>query len=501
MPELQFLHDLVDTAAERFGSALAIVRGAATMTHRQVAAESRRLAGWLLERGLVRGDRLVLHASTHLSVPSLVYAASRVGVVVAIVHGQVRDHALRHVLTDCMPKLVITSDLAHVAPIAESEGAAAVDFDACATGGDVVCGPVGTEMDACCLIYTSGSTSMPKAVVCTHQQMVFAARAVQAELAYQADDRVFTPLPLSFDYGLYQVFLGALSGAEVHMGHAAEASAGLFAALQRTRATVLASVPSVTETLIRLVRRKSGEALRLRLITNTGAALSEATIADLRAAVPSARLQLMFGLTECKRVSIMPPDGDLLRPGSCGRPLPGTEVVALDDEGRALAPGEVGEFVVRGPHVMAGYWRRPELTEQRFPRRDGLFPELHTGDYGWLDEDGYLYFAGRRDDIYKERGFRVSGTEVEAAARRVAGVDEAVLLAPAAGREHAALFAVTELTPAAVLTAMKGQIEEFKIPARCIVLERLPLTQHGKPDRKVLAARLVPAPSGGDRAS
>src|SRR5512146_220897 len=222
----------------------------------------------------------------------------------------------------------------------------------------------------------------------------------------------------------------------------------------------------------------------------TGAAMPEATLNGLRHLIPTLRVQLMYGLTECKRVSIMPPDEDLTRPGSCGRPLPGTEVLVLDQDGARLPPRALGEFVVRGPHVMAGYWRAPEATAQRFRWAEGLFPQLHTGDYGWLDEDGYLYFVGRRDDIYKQGGFRVSTIEVEGAARRIREIEAAAVVPPGDGRPAAALFAVTSLTPAAVLRAIRSELEDFKVPGRCVVVDRLPLTGHGKPDRQALIALL-----------
>jgi len=183
----------------------------------------------------------------------------------------------------------------------------------------------------------------------------------------------------------------------------------------------------------------------------------------------------------------MPPDEDLMRPGASGRALPGTDVYAVGPDGSRLPAGEVGEIVVRGPNVMAGYWRRPELTEQRFPREHGLFPVLRTGDYGFLDSDGYLYFAGRRDDQYKEHGIRVGVAEVEAAAHRVPGVDAAAVLPPAGDEPGATLLVVTRLTPSQVLAAMRDEIEELKIPRTCRVVQRLPLTRNGKVDRAELA--------------
>ncbi|MET7716152.1 hypothetical protein [Streptomyces sp. NPDC005407] len=142
---------------------------------------------------------------------------------------------------------------------------------------------------------------------------------------------------------------------------------------------------------------------------------------------------------------------------------------------------------------MAGYCRRPELTDERFPRTEGLFPELHTGDYGWQDKDGYLYFSGRRDDLYKERGFRLSTTEVEAAATRVDGVTSAAVLPPE-GKRTALLAVVADLTAGQVREGMRDHIEPFKIPRRCVRLDALPTNGNGKVDRKKLAALIEQDP-------
>jgi acyl-CoA synthetase (AMP-forming)/AMP-acid ligase II len=266
----------------------------------------------------------------------------------------------------------------------------------------------------------------------------------------------------------------------------------LLTSLRRAGATVFPATPWLARTLTRLLRRgpDDGRAdlTSLRLLTSTGAAMPPATVATLRQQLPGLRVQLMFGLTECKRVAVMPPDGDLDRPDSSGLPLPGTEVIVVDERGAAVPPGTVGEVVVRGPHVMSGYWRSPEATAERFRLRDGLFPQLHTGDIGWLDREGYLYFVGRRDDIYKSRGFRVSAVEVEAAACRVPGVRRAAVLPPGAGRTTPVLFAATARTPDMVLAGLRQELEDFKIPAECVVLDTLPENGNGKVDKVALVA-------------
>ncbi|MFD8380578.1 class I adenylate-forming enzyme family protein [Streptomyces sp. NPDC059679] len=470
------LHDLLDAAARRHPTRPALTHAKLTWDYARLRTASLRAAGWLRERGVGRGDRVLLALPSGLAVAALVYGCSRVGAAFCVLHEQVRGPALAHVREDSEAALLVTAD--DGPPLLDEDGEDGEDPR------DAI-GPL--SVDPVCLIYTSGSTGPPKAVVSTHAQLLFAARAIHGELAYRTEDVVYCALPLSFDYGLYQLFLSTLAGAHLWLGGTSDVGLVLLKNLRRSGATVLPVVPSLAQSLARMLPRYGADGIRLRLLTNTGSAMPPQVLAGLRAALPGLRVQLMFGLTECKRVAIMPPDEDLRRPGACGRALPGTEVLVVDERGRRVAPGIVGEIVVRGPHVMAGYWRRPEQTAQRFPRAEGLFPELRTGDFGRLDEDGYLYFSGRRDDLYKQRGFRVSAEEVETAARRVPGVRGAAVLPPSGEGEEAVLcVAGSSLRPGEVLAALKAEIEAYKVPARCLVVPELPLTGNGKTDRKAL---------------
>ncbi|GLZ39690.1 class I adenylate-forming enzyme family protein [Actinokineospora sp. NBRC 105648] len=473
---MSLLHDLVFTAARRWPDRPAVSTDTETVSYAELAAATARLAGMLAESGVRRGDRVVAVGPSGPLTAALIYACSRVGAAFCVLHEQVVGKPLAHVLDEAEPALVIAADAWSAAhDLAFGPGPVPEDL-----------GPEPLPVDAVCLIYTSGTTSAPSAVVSTQQQVCFAIEAIRSVLVYETEDVVYCPLPLSFDYGMYQLFLAAAVGAHVRLGRPADAGPGLLRNLVAAQATVLAAVPSVAEALSRLLRRDSSRVPPLRLLTNTGAAMPPEVLRDLRAGIPGLRVQLMFGLTECKRATIMPPDGDLDRPGSSGLALPGTEVFTVDGSGNRLGAREIGELVVRGPNVMSGYWRRPEQTAARFPRNEGLFPELRTGDHGWLDEDGYVYVVGRLDDIYKERGFRVSAAEVEAAARRVPGVELAAVVPPLDGRP-ALLAVVGESTPAEVLSLMRAEIEEFKIPRHCVVVESLPLTRNGKVDRKRLA--------------
>jgi acyl-CoA synthetase (AMP-forming)/AMP-acid ligase II len=488
---ITLLHHMLERAARRSPDAPAISIPDRTVSYAELDAAGRHTASWLRGRGVRRGDRVIVIAPNRPVTAVVTYACSRIGAVFVILHEEIRGHGLAHVLADAEPALVIT-DNRPATDAAADAGIAVASLAEAETAGSNDSGPEldrePLAVDPICLTYTSGSTGQAKAVVATHAQLVFAAQAIHSQLGYRSDDVVYAPLPLSFDYGLYQVYLAALGGAHLWLGTATDIGPVFLRNLRHSRATILPAVPSLAENLGRMLQRYGGE-LPLRLLTNTGAAMQEGTLAVLRAHIPALRVQLMFGLTECKRVSIMPPDEDLRRPGASGLPLPGTEVWVVDEDGNPVPPGTIGELVVRGPHVMAGYWRRPELTEQRFPRVNGLFPQLHSGDYGWLDADGYLYFSGRRDDIYKSRGFRISATEIEAAVCRLPGVDVAAVVPPAPGRPEPVLFVVGKWKPVELLERLREELEPYKVPDRCLALDELPLTANGKIDRNALAAR------------
>jgi acyl-CoA synthetase (AMP-forming)/AMP-acid ligase II len=490
--ESRLVHHLLDQAAARRPNAMAVTGEETSLAYGDLVAASYRLADWLWNVGLRRGDRLVMQSAPRAAAVALCYAASRIGVMTVILHDQTRPGLLERMLRDCEPRILIADD-AHWHTVGSREGVRACylsDLDNVVRGPSLaVPHPEPLVTDPLCLIYTSGSTSFPKAVVATHQQVTFVIEAIASQLGYASQDVIFVPLPLSFDYGLYQLFLAASACAHLWLANPAVAGPGLVVALNNSRATVFPAMPHLAAILARMLHRH-GARTGLRLLTTTGATMSSATLAELRRLAPLVRIQLMYGLTECKRVSIMPPDGDLSRPGSVGPALPGTEVFTIDEGGFRLPASQQGELVVRGPHVMLGYWRRPDLTAQRFFRRDGLFPELRTGDYGWVDSDGYVYLIGRRDDIYKSHGFRVGAVEVESAACRIAGVEAAVLMPPTPERDEPVLIVASRLTGSAVLMALRGELEDFKLPARCITLHGLPRNGNGKPDRSALAAFL-----------
>ncbi len=479
------LHNILDEKATITPKQTFIRKRDTCFTYEQIRSLSLIYARWMISMGIRRGDRIVIAAPHEIETVAAIFAISRIGAMYVIINDQTPLQPLKELIEDCEPSLILFHNEPFIIPSGVSvqsvSFAGISDTPEMQLPDDHPC----ISIDPVSLIYTSGSTSTPKAIISTHHQILFAAGAILSQLKYRPEDTIFCCLPLFFDYGLYQIYLTCLAGAELVLGDAIDAGPLLLNQLNRYKITVFPLMPSLATTLISLVLRSGKPPSQLRMVTNTGAAISPQMADQLRALIPGLDVMLMFGLTECKRVSIMHANGDLQKPQSVGRPLPDTEVFIVDQDGKRLPPGENGELVVRGQHVMVGYWRAPELTAKRFRRDEFGQPLLYTGDFCRLDEDGYLYFVGREDDIYKERGYRVSSIEVEMAALSIPKVELAALLKPT--EDHGSLLIVSgTISPTDVLKALSSRLVDYKVPSECKVLDVLPLNANGKLDKKAL---------------
>ncbi|GAB3214321.1 amino acid adenylation domain-containing protein [Marinactinospora thermotolerans DSM 45154] len=493
------VHELLDRAAARTPEAVAVRDPQGPWSYTRVAGLSRAFAHRLAALGVGRGDRILLLTPSRREIVPALYGASRVGAVVVPLDPGLKEYQLRSIVTDAEPALAI-GDGEALRAAAAGTGVPVHGLDALwetveeAADEELPPLPGPDPDDLALMIYTSGSTSTPKGVMCPHAAVTFAATAINGVLGYGPADVVLCRLPLSFDYGLYQVLLATLGHSELLLT-GAESDLLLMKRVREHGVTILPVVPSLATMITTLARRDPEAAGGVRMFTNTGAALPISTIEDLRAGFPGARVVRMYGITECKRVTVMPPEEEHERPGSVGRPLPGTRVLILDPDGRPLPPGESGEITVVGPNVMAGYWRSPEQTGRVY-RRDGAGGEvrMRTGDHGFLDADGYLYFEGRRDDMFKRKGVRMSTVEIEAAALDIPGVRAAAVLPPTENRDLA-LVAESDLAPREVLRELALRLEAAKVPALCRVIGEMPLTRNGKNARDVLT-RMFDGPEG-----
>ncbi|MFD9781016.1 AMP-binding protein [[Kitasatospora] papulosa] len=489
------IHDLLDEATAEHPDAAAVADATGRWTYRELTAWSHAADAWLQAQGIGHGDRVLVQLASTRELVALLYGAARRGAVLVPVNTGMKDYHLRAVVENSEPSLVVV-DGAAVSRVSALAGQVTVlgldevwpavtDLRDKEARGDGA--PVHAD-DLAVLVYTSGSTAAPKAVVCPHGRMVFATEAINLELGYRPDDVVFCRFPISWDYGLYKVLLTAAGRSEIVLADG-ESDLVLLRRIRETGATVVPIVPSLATMICALAEREPRQDSTVRMFTNTGAALPKPTADGLRTAFPGSEVVIQFGQTECKRVSVLPPDQQDARPESVGRPLPGTRAFTVDDDGNTLGPWQTGEIVVEGPHVMPGYWRAPEQTARAFrPSPDGGL-RLHTGDFGHVDEDGYLYYEGRRDDMFKHKGVRMSTTEIEAAATDVPGVRAAAVLPPAPGRDLT-VFAEGGIDPHVLLRELSLRLEPAKVPGVSRVVDELPLTAHGKHDRKQLLSLL-----------
>lgn len=486
------VHHLLARALAKRPEALAVVQGDRDWTYGQLATECARITAWLRARGVDSGDRVMTVLPSSVYLVALVYACSVRGAILVPLPPSTRTFHINMFIADVRPSVVVVPGPAAARDL--QTDCLVIDLKMLLASLPRAGAHSEISSEETCdgeqtafLLYTSGSTSAPKAVICPHHQVLFATRAIARSLCYRRSDVVYSRIPMSFDYGLYQVLLCAHAMCALALDDSTSVLSAITA-MREVGATVVPLVPSLAAVLGPLAARTPAKP-PVRLITSTGAPLSPAAAATLRSAFPQAQLCVMYGLTECKRATIMPPDGDLTHPSSVGIPLHGTTIHILAHGKLTREPKVTGEVVIQGPHVMAGYWRADQETAGKFrSTADGL-QLLRTGDSGYLDADGYLCLTGRLDDTFKRMGIRMSCQEIEFAALDIPGVREAAVLPPVDGQDLAMVVA-TELLPGHVRRALADRLPPEKLPARYVIVAALPVTPNGKVDRNLLRRRL-----------
>jgi long-chain acyl-CoA synthetase len=506
MRPVRLLHEtLLSHAARPEGRHnVAVIVDGKSHSYGELLDASRGLAGVLLERGVERGDRVAVYLDNSWTCVVSIYATLIAGAVLVLVHPQTRASKLEFILRDSGARALVTDrrlertfrpalSRLEVPPEVIDEGLDAILSRARPLQEQVAA----IALDLAAIIYTSGSTGHPKGVMQTHQSMVFTLGSLIEYLRLSSDERILCALPLSFDYGLYQLLMAVALGGTLVLERSFTFPADVLNRVRDVDVTVVPGVPTIFATILAIHGRSPVSFPSVRRVTNTAAALPEAFVHGLREVFPSALLYKMYGLTECKRVSYLEPELVDTKPGSVGQAIPGTEVYLLSQDGGPVPAGEAGLLYVRGPHVMAGYWNRPDLTERML--RPGKLPGervLCTQDLFRMDRDGFLYFVGRTDDIIKTRGQKVSPVEVENALHHIAGVREAAVVGvpdPLMGeaiRAYVVADPEAGLTEKLIQTHSAARLEGYMVPAQVILCAELPRTPSGKVSKQLLLERM-----------
>lgn len=514
------LHQLIENSAERTPAADALQFRDETWTYGKLAAEVHRFACCLTGLPVFRSDRIAVFLDKRFETVVGTFGASAAGAVFVPVNPILKPAQVGHILTDCNVRVLVTSaarltgladtlgscpDLDHV--ILTDGDAAEYDIAGVAVHAWDRVEPTGTphgviDNDMAAILYTSGSTGRPKGVVLSHRNMVAGAVSVSSYLENVPEDRILCVLPFSFDAGYSQLTTAFCVGAcAVLMNYLLPNDVVKTAAAQRI--TGIGGVPPLWNQLAGLTW--PDEAVEtMRYFTNTGGHMPRATLDRLRVSLPNARPYLMYGLTEAFRSTYLPPEEVDNRPDSMGKAIPNAEIQVVNESGEICGADEPGELVHRGALVSLGYWNDPERTAERFKPAPGQLPGLPMTEYAvWSgdtvrkDADGFLYFVGRRDEMIKSSGYRISPTELEEVVYSSGAVSEAVAL----GLPHPMIGQgiVIVATPPpdaildenAILQACRAELPQFMVPHAIVERTSLDRNPNGKIDRKKLTEELT----------
>lgn len=530
------LHQLIQHQQRVHPDRTALLHGNDSWSYQQLYHLIRQAAAGLVSAGLRKGERVAIYLPKQPETVVSLFAASACGAVFVPINPLLKPAQIAHIINDCNARLLITSgerwqQISAAVSDCESLSVALLtsphQADHDSTGARVTVRSwqellaeqsdaaaeaavvrQGLDCDLAAILYTSGSTGQPKGVVLSHRNMMVGAESVSTYLRNTADDCLLAVLPFSFDYGLSQLTTAFRVGASVALMDYL-LPRDVIKALSRYEITGLAAVPPLWNQLAGLEWPEDVRQ-RLRYITNSGGAMPQGTTQKLQAALPHTDIFLMYGLTEAFRSTYLPPDQVALRPTSMGKAIPNAEIRVVREDGSLCDANEVGELVHRGPLVAQGYWNDPVKTAERFKPAPGQPAELPlteiavwSGDQVYRDDDGFLYFVSRKDEMIKTSGYRVSPTEVEEVLFQCPLVREAVALGiphPTLGQaivlvvhRHSASDSNSEDTSddkQALLQYCRQYLPNFMIPHEVIFNTSLPRNPNGKIDRKLLAQEL-----------
>ena len=524
------LPDLILRAAAATPYSVALSYGAVSLSYADLAGQVSAFASGLMHLGQARGERVAIYLEKRFETVIASFGAPAAGLVFVPVNPLLKPEQVAFILQDCNVRVLVTSperlagltdalarcpDLTHVvvtdsaaapAPVAGAHWALTrwSDF----LSAPPFAGHRVIDTDMLAILYTSGSTGRPKGVVLSHRNMVAGAKSVASYLENNAQDTLLAALPLSFDAGFSQLTTAFHAGARVVLLNYLMPR-DVLKAMEREKVTGLTAVPPL---YIQLTQMEWPAAINdnLRYFANTGGRMPGETLGLLRQRVPKARPFLMYGLTEAFRSTYLPPDEVDRRPDSIGKAIPNAEILVLREDGSPCDAGEPGELVHRGALVGMGYWNDAEKTAERYKllatgapgREAGLqLPEyaVFSGDNVQKDAEGFLYFIGRRDEMIKTSGYRVSPLEVEEILYATKRVGECVAFGvdhPSLG--HAICVIATSADPASVdivqdlMLECKARMPAYMLPSAIeIVPGPLPRNPNGKIDRKLLSTDWV----------
>ena len=508
------LIDYLINAEKNNSNKVAIVSDNKKYTYSYLHETSNRIANALIGLGLERGDRIILCLNNRIETIILFWAILKANAIVSIINPKISTQKLGYIIKDSSAKFIFIQDdlllldenkklVCHPNQIIlvndEMNQNNLLTYQQLARH-DKHNDPIRLtlDIDLATIVYTSGSTGVPKGVMLTHRNMIAASASINTYLKLYSSDIIISALPLSFDYGLYQMILTILNGATLLLEQDFTWPIQFIKRISEEKATIFPGVPMIFSVLSNHLSRVTYELNSIRSVTNTGAALLQKHINIIEKLFPNAQIFSMYGLTECKRCTYLPPDDIHRKTNSVGIAIPNTEMWIVDEHENKLSSGLVGQLVIRGATVMQGYWNKPVETHKTL--KNGILPNekiLYTGDYGYLDEEGYFYYQGRMDETIKRYGEKVSLKEIENTIYLLPEVNEvAVIALPDETFGSDIIIFVESIHPHDKVTDIivkhcKSTLPKTHWPKQVLLLSEIPRNINGKFDKVALSNQML----------
>ncbi|MEX0795886.1 MAG: amino acid adenylation domain-containing protein [Acidimicrobiia bacterium] len=513
---MSVLHEELARSARVYPDWPAVVAREGTITYAELDSASDRLAARLVELGVGIGDRVGLFLPKSLNAVVGIYGALKAGAAYVPIDPSSKDHRAGYIAGNCGVKVLISSTgkkgqwPAFAAVGVESIVAMDAEEPITSDGLDVYARPwvdAAEEadlprvisQDLAYILYTSGSTGDPKGVMLTHQNCLSFVEWAVEEYGVTHDDRLSNHAPFHFDLSTFDLYAAVCTGATVFLVPKAVSMlpAEIKKFIEEKGITVWYSVPSILTMLVELGGLEAGDLPGLKTLLFAGEVFPTKYLSRLMAKLGHVHFANLYGPTEtnvCTAYSVLDrphEDGPTI---SIGKAIADVETFVVDEQDRSVEPGEVGELLVRGPTVMAGYWGDPELTARKLissPIARHLGDKAYrTGDLVEELEDGNYRFIGRRDNQIKSRGYRIELGDIEAALSAHPAVLEVAVIAvrdDMVTNRIVCFAAVSEEVTAADLQRFCGErVPAYMVPESITMLDELPKTSTGKLDRRSL---------------
>jgi len=522
----RLLHKFLVKTSDKYYDKEALIFGNNRITYGELNDRTTQFANSLIQLGINRHDRVIIFLENSIESVISIWGILKTGAVFIVLNGSIKPNKLEYIIKDSGANIIIADikkiDIVNEALQNKNNSlkiiwvgnnssidspviASSFFFDELIKQQNIIISKNLAirldkiiDYDLATLIYTSGSTGEPKGVISSHFNMISAARSIIEYLENDSNDIILEVLPLSFDYGLYQMIMSIMFGGTLILETSFMFPIKIVEIIEKEKVTGFPIVPTIITLMLKMKDIENYKLDSLRYISNTGAAFPVPHIQKFNKIFPHVKIYSMFGLTECKRIAYLPPEEISNRPSSVGKAIPNCEVFIMDENGKEVIVGEVGELVVRGSNVMRGYWNAPELTEKVY--RKGLYQGetlLFTGDLFRQDEDGYLYFLGRKDDMIKSKGERISPKEIENILCSINGVTESAVIGvpdEILGQAIKAFVVIKEgfeISSNDILYYCSKNMESFMVPKYIEFIKELPKSPNGKVDKKILKQELL----------